>query len=167
MWLPTICENSAADDFGKEEKMLVSKQTFYRSLNTDLLILVVEMDEDTRLMMKYLLEMWKHRVIETAEIDEALHLTELRQPDFILFSGSAQTGGSLTTIRRMRELSSGQTGIIFISAFSETAVRASALAAGADDFLIKPIDFGRLELKLQKHLEKISRLDSPAVGEVL
>ena len=118
---------------------------YYQSVSTEPLVLIVEADENTRLMMKYLLKMWKYQVIETADIQDALEITNRQRPNFILFSGSAQSGGSLTVIKRMREMLSEKTEIIFISAFSEPAIRTSALAAGANDFLVKPIDFGRLE----------------------
>jgi response regulator of citrate/malate metabolism len=44
--------------------------------------------------------------------------------------------------------------IIFITGYSEPSVHASALAASANDFMIKPINFGQLEMTLKKYLRK-------------
>lgn len=138
--------------------MVAVNPRFVQPINFHPLVLVVEPDEDTRLMMKYLLQMWKYGVIETADAEEALKMTELQEPDVILVSGRVQEGDSLITIRRMRDLSPfGETEIIYISAYSEPAVRASALAAGANNFLVKPIDFGLLEKMLQKQLHPPSK----------
>ena len=126
---------------------------FFKPVNLHPLVLIVESDEDTRLMMKYLLQMWKYAVIEAADDGDALEMAALQQPDLILLSGRIQSADSFTTIKRIREVSLfDKTEIIYISAYSEPAVRASALAAGADNFLVKPIDFGHLEEMLQNHL---------------
>ena len=104
--------------------MVAVNPLFNKSLNFHPLVLVVEADEDTRQMMKYLLQMWKYGVIETANAEEALEMTQTEQPDFILISGRIQEGESLVVVQRMGELSPfGKAGIIYISAYSESAVR--------------------------------------------
>ena len=134
--------------------MAAGKPRFAQTMNIHPLILIVETDEDTRLMMKYVLQTWCYEVIETANAEEALRITEMPQPDVILISGRVGQSDTLTTIKRTRELSSsGNTEIVHISAYSELVVRASALAVGADDFLVKPINFGELEKIIQRHLK--------------
>jgi len=121
------------------------------------LILVVEDDADTRLMLKYLLEIWNYRVIEAVTGEEALDKATSRNPDLILMDYMLPDIDGLTTTERMRELPIlAKTPIIFVSAYSEEKVRASVLAAGANDYLIKPINFGELEIALEKHLKNKS-----------
>ena len=154
MPLPNTSKFISARRCEERIPMGAANPRFLQSVNWQPLVLVVETDEDTRLMMKYLLQMWRCEVIETADAEEALKFTETRQPDVILISGKVRQGDILTTIKRMREMSPpGKTTIVHISAFSEPAVGASALAAGADNFLVKPIDFGHLEKMLHRHLE--------------
>jgi two-component system sensor histidine kinase BarA len=74
----------------------------------------------------------------------------------------------LTATRQIRELAMhGETPIIFISAHTEAAVRDSALAAGADDFLTKPVDFGELEEALDTHSKNKNILKQQVIGGVL
>lgn len=117
------------------------------------LVLVVEDDDDTRLMMKYLLETWKYRVIEADSGETGILLAESRQPDAILLDCKLPKIDGLTTIRRMREQpTNAQRIIISICENAEPSVRDSILAAGSDDFLSKPINFGELENSLKKLL---------------
>lgn len=133
------------------------------------LILVVEADEDTRLMMKYLLQIWKFRVVETFgnEEREVLESADRHQPDLVLISGRSRTNQDLATVRRLREKADfDKTVIIFISGFNESAVCADALAAGADDFLSKPINFGQLETMLKQFGKKKFKGDGLFLQEV-
>lgn len=151
---PTTSEFTPERRFEEQPTTADGKPRVARTMNLHPLILIVETDEDTRLMMKYLLQTWCCEVIETANVEEALRITEMQQPDVILISGRVGQGDTFTTIKRMRELSSsGKTEIVHISDYSEPVIRASVLAAGADDFLVKPIDFGELERIIQRHLK--------------
>lgn len=118
------------------------------------LVLVAEEDGDTRLMMNYLLNLWNYRVVEAASDEETLEKAKERQPDLILISDKFSRIDGLTTIRRIRELKElDGTVIVFINSYAESSIHASALAAGADDSMTKPIDFGRLEAKLEQFLK--------------
>ncbi len=135
--------------------MAVANLHFYQPAVLHPLVLIVEADEDTRLMMKYLLQMWGYSVIEAAGAEDAVEMTKAQEPDAILFCGRVQEEPDFAAVRQMRELSpASETAIIFISAFSEPTVRAAALNAGADSFLVKPIDFGQLEKLLEQNLKQ-------------
>ena len=126
-----------------------------RPVNFFPLVLIVEDDGETRTMMTYLLKLWSYRVIEAVDGEEGLRMAENLHPDIILMDYDLPKINGLITTGRIRELPlHKETPIVFISAFSEPSVRASALAAGADDFLVKPIDFGQLEKSLDRHLKK-------------
>lgn len=117
------------------------------------LILVVEEDADTRLMLKYLLEIWNYQVIEAKTDEEAFQMAIHYRPDLILMSINAGETDRLATSRRMREVSTlEQAVVIFVSVYSDEKTRASALASGGNDYLVKPIDFGVLEKTLENHL---------------
>lgn len=133
------------------------------------LILIVEDDNDTRVMMKYLLNLWSYQVIEAVDGEEGLEMAEEFQPDFILMDYSLPKNDGLITTKQIRELPQlAKTPIIFISAFTELSIRTSALAAGADDFLTKPLDFGELEKALKKHSKNnYSQQEKTLVGGAL
>ncbi len=132
------------------------------------LILVVEEDADTRLMLKYLLEIWNYQVLEAENDDEAFQTAIHYRPDLILMSINEGKTERLAASRRMREIPSlEQAVIVFVSAYSDEKTRAAALAAGGDDYLVKPIDFGLLEKRLENHLRKSTKSKEAPVGEFL
>lgn len=119
------------------------------------LILIVEDDADTRLMLKYLLGIWNYRVIEADTGEEALEMVASQNPDVILMDYKLPNIDGLTASIRIREIPGHEeTTIIFVSAYSDEKIRASVLAAGANDYLVKPINFGELEVSLEKHLSR-------------
>jgi len=132
------------------------------------LILVVEEDADTRLMLKYLLEIWNYQVIEAKNDDEAFQMAIHYRPDLILMSINAGETDRLATSRRMREVPTlEQAVIIFVAAYSDEKTRASALASGGTDYLVKPINFGVLEKTLENHLRVNAKSKEAAVSEFL
>lgn len=150
--------SNASSDRGffevQEKTMSENKPSSPRTIDFFPLVLVVEKDDDTRLMMNYLLKLWKYRVIEAKDAGDAAQLAEQHRPALILMNVEWDNDKSLTNSRRMRELSAfdGAT-IILISTPVEPETRTSALAA-ASDFLVKPIDFGKLEKLLEKYLRR-------------
>lgn len=132
------------------------------------LVLIVEGDDDTRLMLKYLLEIWKYRVNEAVTGEEAMQMAEINPPDVVLLGYKLPKIDGLNIARQMRERHLlRETTIIFITAYTDAAARASALAAGSDDILIKPIDFGKLEISLEKHLRRNKKSGRQPIAEVL
>jgi two-component system alkaline phosphatase synthesis response regulator PhoP len=122
-------------------------------------ILIVEEDADTRLMLKYLLEIWNYQVIEAKNDDEAFQMAIHYCPDLILISINTGETNGFATSQRMREISTlEQAVIIFVSASSDEKTRASALASGGNDYIVKPIDFGVLEKTLESHLTANAKL---------
>jgi DNA-binding response OmpR family regulator len=135
--------------------MVIIKPNFFDAMYSNPSILIIEDDEDTRQMMKYLLQIWKYQVVEaTGSEEEILQMAANYCPNLILISSRNRKDDNFATIKRLRERFSAKTGIIFISGFSEPSTRDSAIAAGADGYLLKPIDFRRLETMLESCLKK-------------
>jgi len=131
-----------------------NKQYFLKQNDFYPLVLIVEDDADTRLMLKYLLEIWKYRVIEAYTGEEALEMTYSQNPDVILMDYKLPKINGITTTERIREFPNHKdTVIIFVSAYSDEKIRDSVLASGANEYLVKPINFGNLETSLERHLK--------------
>jgi CheY-like chemotaxis protein len=129
------------------------------ALDSQPLVLIVEDDPDTRLMLKYLLEMWNHRVIEAMSGEEAVEMAAKTNPDVILMDLKLPKIDGLTATERICALPTPvKPVIIFVSAVNDGQIRDSALSVGADEYLIKPINFGELERMLEKHL-KINKVN--------
>jgi CheY-like chemotaxis protein len=116
-------------------------------------ILVVEDNKDNREMLKFLLEMWKYRVIEAADGLEAFSVAEKSRPDLILMDAKLPNSDGFETTRRIREAEHiKRVPIIFLSGCTEEIYRRTAGTVGADEYLVKPLDFSLLENTLEKYV---------------
>lgn len=119
------------------------------------LVLVVEDHEGSRFMLKTLLEIWGYRVAESADGENSIAVAVSKCPDLILMNISLSKNDGLSTMCRMREIDALRSvPIIFISGHAQPEFRSHALALGGNDFLVKPVDFSRLETLLKKFIEK-------------
>ncbi len=123
-------------------------------MSTRPLVLVVEDHQDTRSMLRTILEMRGGvSVIEAENGEEATALAESLRPDLILMDGTLPLVDGFAATRRIRELTSGRdVPIIFLSGHAQPASEAKAFAAGCTDYLVKPFALGELERVLVRHL---------------
>jgi len=114
-------------------------------------ILLVEDSEDNRLMMKRLLEMGGYEVLEAVNGEQAVEIAQITTPDLILMDLSLPRIDGLTATRRIRRLSGlKRVPIVVVSAHDTADFHAEALASGCNEYVTKPIDFGQLELLLNR-----------------
>jgi CheY-like chemotaxis protein len=101
--------------------------------------------EDTRYLLKFWLEARGCRVMEAANGQEAFELTGGECPDLLLMSLRMPVLGGLEAARRIRARGRDCVfPIVAMSAYPTKDERASALAAGCDEFIAEPIDFDGL-----------------------
>ncbi|HVF51450.1 MAG TPA: response regulator [Pyrinomonadaceae bacterium] len=116
-------------------------------------VLIVEDHEDTRFILKTLIEMSGYRVLEAGDGFEALEIAERERPDIVVMDGSLPFLDGLSTTRRLREHTSGRDlPVVILSGHTTPEYQADALAAGCDGYLAKPIDFDQLQAILQRLL---------------
>ena len=116
-------------------------------------ILVVEDYDDVRGMLKVLLESEKFRVIEAASGVEALNVIKDHRPDAILMDLALPGVDGFETIRRIRAIDGFQnTPIIVLTAYTGPTTCETALRAGSNYFMGKPIDFDELAALLKEIL---------------
>lgn len=117
-------------------------------------ILIVDDDEDSRLMLNFLLETWSYQVIEARDGIEAVRVAETERPDLILMDVKLPRLDGFDVTRRIRQ--SEQTGgvpIVFLSGCAEPHYRNAAIEVGGNDYLVKPLDFDKLENTLDKYID--------------
>jgi two-component system response regulator len=109
------------------------------------LFLLVEDFEDSRFMMRRLLEMAGYAVIEASDGEQAVALAISEQPELILMDLSLPKLDGLAATRQIRQYEAARkTPIVAISAHDSPESRTEALAAGCDEYVTKPIDFDQL-----------------------
>jgi two-component system, cell cycle response regulator DivK len=118
-------------------------------------VLVVEDFEDSRFMMRRLLEMSGYRVVEASDGEQAVKLALQERPALVLMDLSLPKLDGLSATRRIRQRKgSANLPIVAVSAHDSPETRNDALVAGCNDYLTKPIDFDQLKSLLDRFLAK-------------
>jgi DNA-binding response OmpR family regulator len=117
------------------------------------LILVAEDSLDGREMMSTLLRLKGYEVIAAADGVQAIDLALKNAPDLILIDLELPRLDGISVIRNVRR-SAKLSGvpIIIVSGHDPSRYEAAALAAGCTEYLLKPIDFERLDAVLELHV---------------
>ena len=129
-------------------------------------ILVAEDTEDSRQILKFLLEMDGYVVFEAADGNEAVKNAAKLHPDLILMDLALPVMDGLAATRVIKGLEDGaQMPIIAISAYGDSYY-SQALEAGCDGLINKPFDFATLEPYLNKYLPHDFAFDEDGVAAV-
>ena len=123
-------------------------------------VLVVDDDPDARALLKGALETQGFRVSEASDGTDALNLLETGEPvDLVTLDLQMRELHGLETLKRMR--SSARTEhvpVIVATGATDPAVEIKLFAAGADDYVVKPIDPPRFVMRVQVVLRRRGRL---------
>jgi CheY-like chemotaxis protein len=123
-----------------------------RALGCRGLVLVVDDDEANRMLLRDLLETHGYEIVEAENGEQALQKVEQRPPDVILLDVMMpQMDGFLPQLdgfevcrRLKREARTAHIPVLIVTALSERMERLMGIAAGASDFLTKPVDLQEL-----------------------
>ena len=116
-------------------------------------VLVAEDHEDTRYLLRTLLEKRGFAVVEAGDGFEAVAVAERERPDLILMDGGLPLLDGCAATRRLRGLPALKAvPIVFLSGHAGQQHQAAARDAGCDEYVVKPFDFALLENVLTRHL---------------
>lgn len=111
---------------------------------TEPTVLIADDDDDTRVMFRTLLGTKGYRVVEASDGEEVIEVTLRENPGLVLLDLGLPLMNGLNVIRRLRnDLHVIDIPVVVITGYDKHFD--TAVAAGCDDYLIKPIDFGRLD----------------------
>jgi two-component system cell cycle response regulator DivK len=120
-------------------------------------ILVAEDDQDNRFLLKTMLELRGHKVIEASNGQEAVDLAARAKPDLILMDLKMPVLNGLAAMRSIRQHAKAhvrRVPIVALTAYDPAQHRAVAMAAGCDDYVLKPVNYDRLEVLIKSLLAK-------------
>lgn len=94
-----------------------------------------------RMMTRTMLESRGYQVLEAGTGSEVLELVRTVRPDLVLMDVAMPTMDGISAARRIRADvgGAGDVPIVFLTALNDRADRQSALAAGGDEYLVKPV----------------------------
>ena len=105
-------------------------------------ILLIEDESDNRDLIRIILEMNNHQIIECVTGEDGIISALSERPDLLLMDISLPgTVDGLEATRRLRADSSfDSTPILALTAHAMRGDRENSLAAGCDDHIVKPIE---------------------------
>lgn len=116
-------------------------------------VLAVDDSDDTRVWLKYQLELYGYTVIDATDGDEALALFSRHHPDLVVMDLQMPRLDGLGAAERMcRRCETTKVPIIAITAFDTVGLKEASLMAGCDEYLVKPLDAETLLRAVQRQL---------------
>ncbi len=114
------------------------------------MVLVVDDDRGTRLALRHALEQDGYRVMEAGDGEQAVAVCQRDIPDVVLMDALMPGGGNgFETCREMRARPALEhTPVLIITALENEDSVERAFAAGASDFIPKPINFALLRQRV-------------------
>jgi DNA-binding response OmpR family regulator len=122
------------------------------------LVMIYSSDADIRLMFRTALEIWGFAALEAETAENAIELAGRFRPDLVLMDSELILSRSLSSMRIMQNNKAFEKApFVLLSGHAQKNIRNIALAAGAADFLVKPVNLDVLEVVLNSRLEQIER----------
>ena len=117
-------------------------------------VLVVEDHDDTRIMLRTMLELWGGiAVVEAENGAMAIALATNVHVDLILMDTDLPVLDGYTATSRIREhASTHEIPIVMISGHAEPAAQRRAFAAGCTEYLVKPFSMHGFDCLLKRYL---------------
>lgn len=98
------------------------------------------------------MDIWKYRSVEAESEQELARIIEAENPALVLVDLSFSFSEELATMRRLKRANLHKNiPFIVLSGHVRPEYFSFAMAMGATDYLIKPLDFERLENSLKKN----------------
>ena len=114
------------------------------------LVLVAEDSEDGREMMRTLLRMKGYDVVVAEDGVQAIDLALKNSPDLIFIDVELPRLDGISVARNLRRSKAlRNVPIVVVSGHDPRRYEAAALAAGCTEYILKPIDFDRLDTILE------------------
>ena len=117
-------------------------------------ILIVEDFEDTRVMMRFLLESLGYQVLEAENGWKAVESVKKQVPDLILMDMALPLINGLTATKIIKQFSETSKVPIIAMTASGQFIYQQAINAGCTDLVTKPIDINKLQPLIEGYLSK-------------
>ena len=109
-------------------------------------ILIVDDYEDSRHMMKKLLEMIGYSVLEADNGLDAVRITQQKRPSVVIMDLGLPLLSGMDAARMIHETpETSEIPIIVLSAYDAASSQDDAVASGCSAYLTKPVDYATLE----------------------
>jgi len=116
-------------------------------------VTVVEDYDDTRLLLRQVLETRGYRVLEAINGQQAVDIAEREHPDLILMDLDLPILDGIAATQRIRQHAElTKVPIVAVTAYPMSYTHVKAFAKGCDEYMAKPIDLNELTELLNRYL---------------
>lgn len=116
-------------------------------------LVLADDNEAFREVTAHLLERAGYEVATVGNGREALELIDQYKPDLVLLDIMMPGLDGISVLQQIRA-ANPLLGVVMMTAFGSEEIAVKALTAGADDYLIKPLDYEEAFLRLESALER-------------
>lgn len=141
----------------QQVKPLSKKQQEHQSSQAKAKILIVEDEEDIRILLQYNFDQKGYDVCYAKTGSEGIDKIHSEKPDIVILDWMLPGQSGIEICKNIRTLSSyplKETPILMLSAKSEEENKVEALKAGADDYVTKPFSFQELFARIEALLRR-------------
>ncbi len=124
-------------------------------MNQGLRVLVVDDTRTNRVLLEAMLKKMGHLPLIAESGEEAITLFREHQPDIVLVDVMMPGMDGYETVRALRRVADTWIPIVFVSAMGDSQDIVRGIQVGADDYLIKPVNYSILEVKLEMLHQRI------------
>ena len=111
-------------------------------------ILIAEDNDENRQALRLLLKLTGYECLEAADGRTAVELALRERPALVLMDLSLPELDGLQAVRELRAAGVG-IPVIIVSAYDDPETKQQARAAGANDYVTKPLDFEKLKQRIE------------------
>ncbi len=117
------------------------------------MVLIVDDDTTSRQIARVLLQTQGYDTLEAESGEAALELTRVALPDLVILDVEMQGINGFDVVNHLKtEDRTRSIPVIMVTGLGDRASRMRALEAGAEDYLIKPVDAAELRTRVRNHL---------------
>ncbi|MBN1948760.1 MAG: response regulator [Candidatus Cloacimonetes bacterium] len=125
-------------------------------------ILIIDDDQNIRKLVSFNLSLKKHQVFAAKDGQEGIQLAISQQPDLILLDIMMPVMNGYETCKKLKaDERTKNIPVFMLSARGQMTDLDDAFNSGADDYIVKPFDVGKLnytiDYKMNTYLERLSR----------
>lgn len=117
-------------------------------------VLIVEDYEDSRSLLKFLIESYGYQVIEAEDGFKAVEIVKHQVPDLILMDMALPLINGITATKIIRQFKETSKVPIIALTASGQFIYQQAIEAGCNDLILKPFDVDTLQPIIEYHLKE-------------
>lgn len=122
-------------------------------------LLIVDDEPEFLEQLPEIVRRWGHEAFTAANGFEALKVFQSRQIDLIVSDIRMPEMDGLQLLQKIQDIDK-QCPVLFLTGFPSDDSAIEAMHSGADDYLVKPVNYDELKLRIEKSLERKRRMST-------